>query len=244
VSSELEGRCIVVAGATGTVGGHIAAGVLQRGGSVVALGRSQDRLTALTNRTPPDQRSRLLGVRCDLSSLDDARPALDQLTESGLRVNAVAAALGRWWEGTDLLELTMADWLRILNENLTAHFVAARTFAPVLDRDADPCYITMAGIAALKAVPSSGAVSVTGAAQQMLLRVLSAEAADSGIRYHQLLLTTPVVAPDDATTRSEHPDWILGPDVAGHVARILGPGFDRATTMLQEPVRYLPHDGR
>jgi NAD(P)-dependent dehydrogenase (short-subunit alcohol dehydrogenase family) len=243
-ANALAGRCILVAGATGTVGGWVTAGMLERGATVVAIGRSQERLTALADRFEPPVRARLLGVRCDLSSLADAAPSVDAIAAAGFRVNAVVAALGRWWEGTNLVELPMDDWLTILNENLTSHFVAARTFAPILDPATDPSYVTMAGVAALKAVASSGAVSVTGAAQQMLLRGLAAESADSGVRYHQLLLTTPVVAPDDAETRSAHPDWILGPAVAGHVARILRPDFDRHTTFVQEPVPYLPHDGR
>jgi hypothetical protein len=56
-----------------------------------------------------------------------------------------------------------------------------------------------------------------------------------------LLLTTPVVAPGDATPRGEHPDWILGPAVADQLARILDHGFDPHSTELQEPMPYLPH---
>jgi NAD(P)-dependent dehydrogenase (short-subunit alcohol dehydrogenase family) len=242
--SSLDGRCLLVAGATGTVGGFIVAGALERGATVVAIGRSAERLSALAGRFESDQQRRLHGVQCDLSTLGGAQPALDQIAAAGLQINAAVAALGHWQEGTDLLDLPMDDWLMTLNENLTAHFVAARAFAPILDGTADPCYVTMAGIAALKAVEGSGAVSVTGAAQQMLLRVLAAESGGSGVRYHQLLLTTPVIAPDDAATRADHPDWILGPDVAGHVAKIVAAGFDRHATLMQEPVPYVPREDR
>jgi NAD(P)-dependent dehydrogenase (short-subunit alcohol dehydrogenase family) len=241
VSKELVDRCVLVAGATGSVGGYLVAGALERGATVVAVGRSKEKLDALAGRFDTEQRSRVHRVQCDLSTLDDAAPARDAISAAGLEVNAVVAALGRWWEGTALLEITMSQWQTVLSENLTAHFVAAQTFAPLLDPAADPCYVTMAGIAALKAVPSSGVVSVTGAAQQMLLRVLAAESASSAVRFHQLLLTTPVVSPGDAATRAEHADWILGPDVAGQLARILDHGFDRSITELQEPVPYLPH---
>jgi NAD(P)-dependent dehydrogenase (short-subunit alcohol dehydrogenase family) len=240
MSDELADRCLLVAGATGSAGGWIVAGALERGATVVAVGRSKEKLAALADRFDSDQQARLHPVQCDLSTLDDAAPARDSIAASGLRINAAVAALGRWWEGTALLEMPMSQWQTVLSENLTAHFVAAQTFAPILDPAADPCYVTMAGVAALKAVASSGAVSVTGAAQQMLLRVLAAESAGSGVRFHQLLITTPVVSPDDGATRREHGDWILGPEVAWHVARILGHDFDRSLTELQEPVPYLP----
>jgi NAD(P)-dependent dehydrogenase (short-subunit alcohol dehydrogenase family) len=240
VSGELTDRCVLVAGATGSVGGWIVAGALERGATVVAVGRSTQKLVALAERFDADQQSRLHPLPCDLSTLDACASAREQLVAKGLAINAVVAALGRWWEGTALLELPWADWQTVLTENLTAHVVAAQTFAPLLDAAADPCYLTMAGVAAMKAVAGSGAVSVTGAAQQMLLRVLAAENADSAVRFHQLLLTTPVIPPDDEATRSEHPDWILGPDVARHVARILDHEFDRSMTELQEPAPYLP----
>jgi hypothetical protein len=73
-----------------------------------------------------------------------------------------------------------------------------------------------------------------------LLRVLAAESGDGSVRFHQVLVTTPVVSPEDDATRRDHGDWILGPDVAGHVARVLDHGFDRTATELQVPVPYLP----
>jgi NADP-dependent 3-hydroxy acid dehydrogenase YdfG len=243
-SDSLSDRCVVVAGATGTVGGWTARGLLERGATVIAVGRSAEHLSALSDAVDARHRERLHAVQADLSSTDRAQAAVSAIAAAGLRADAVVAALGRWWEGSRLLDLPMADWNTILTENLTAHFVAARTFAPILDDAADPSYITLAGIGALKAVEGSGAVSVTGAAQEMLLKVLAAESAGGAVRFHELLLTTPVVAPDDAATRAEHPDWILGPAVAGHVARILDHDFDPTVTLLQEPVPYVPRSVR
>ncbi len=243
--TELADRAVVVAGATGVVGGWIVAGALARGATVIAVGRSQSRLAELAERCEPAYHSRLHLFRCDLDNLADAQSTQQRILQAGLPINAVVAALGHWWEGPPLTALPVADWQAVLNDNLTAHFVTAQAFAPALDDAADPCYLTLAGVAALKAVAGSGAVSVTGAAQEMLLRVLAAENADSAVRFHQLLLTTPVVSPDDEELRATHPDWILGPTVADHVARILQHDFDRANMLLQEPVPYEPaHDSR
>lgn len=236
-SGDLSGRVFVVAGGAGVAGEAVVAALIRHGATVAVPSRSAQRLARLRDTIGSP---RLHPVPADLTDLDQAAVARDQIIATLGPIDGVVASLGAWWEGATLAELDLATWRRILDDNLTSHFVTARTFLPVLADRPGAVYVALAGIAALKPVPNAGPISVTGAAQTMLLRVLAAELADRPVRLHEIAVLTPIVtARWDG--RPVQPGWLTGEQVGEYVVRVVTPGFAGADQLLlAEPGAFLP----
>ncbi|MGH1562814.1 SDR family NAD(P)-dependent oxidoreductase [Mumia sp. DW29H23] len=203
VPDPLPLRTAVVHGATGYVGRHLVRGLLREGATVLAVARSASRLDALRDEAE-DAAARVVPVVADVSTDDGAATVAEQVGDHARvqgPVDAAFAAIGGWWEGPNLVDLDTATWDDLLRSHLTAHFLAARSTVPSLAPDGS-AYVTLNGIATLQPEAGSGPVSVTGAAQSMLLEVLRAEQADPRTRFHELCVVNPVV--DDG--EAEHAD--------------------------------------
>ncbi|MEU4528410.1 SDR family oxidoreductase [Micromonospora ureilytica] len=234
---RLDGKLFVVAGGAGTVGECVVAALCGYGARVVVPSRSERRLERLRTRVDS---AHLSTVVTDLGPAGAAAEFRDRVLADLGPVDGVVAALGGWWEGPQLAELGVDEWHRLLGDNLTSHFVAARTFLPVLADRRDAVYLMLGGIAAFKPVPHSGPVSVTGAAQTMMLRVFAEELRGRRVRLHELSLLTPVVTARWDGSPVE-PGWLTGEQVGESVAEILSPTFTRPDQLvLVEPAALLP----
>ncbi len=124
------------------------------------------------------------------------------LAAHGWTADAVVAALGGWWIGTPLVGLEPLVWRQVLDDNLTAHFLAARALVPLVGAAGarrDPVYVALNGAAARVPMALSGPVSVAGAGQRMLFDVLRAElAAGAGprVRVHEVDVLAAVAGDD------------------------------------------------
>src|SRR5690606_30808344 len=117
-------------------------------------------------------------------------------------------------------EIPMATWERILRDNLISHFVVARTFLPALASRPGTVYLTLGGIAARQPVAGSGPISMTGAAQAMMMRVLAVELAGSPVRLHEVDILTPIVTRHWDGGPIE-PGCLTGEQVGEYVVRVL-----------------------
>lgn len=205
---------VVVHGATGYVGRHLVLGLLREGATVLAVGRSSARLEALRDEAGADG-ARMIPVAADVSTDEGAQQVAQRLGTHGA-VDAGFAAIGGWWEGPSLVDLDTATWTDLLRSHLTAHFLAARATVPHLSAEG-AAYVTTNGIATLQPEAASGPVSVTGAAQTMLLEVLRAEETRPGVRFHELCIVNPVV--DDGTADQADEAVVEISDVVGAALR-------------------------
>jgi NAD(P)-dependent dehydrogenase (short-subunit alcohol dehydrogenase family) len=140
-------------------------------------------------------------------------------------LDGVVASLGGWWEGPPLTEVPLTTWRRLLEDNLTAHFLVAQAFLPLLCDRPGGTYIALNGIAAFRPVPLSGPVSVADAALTMLLRTFAAELATTPVRIHEVAILTPIVTrhwpPDDPSK----PHWLSGEQVGEYVTEVMYRAF-------------------
>lgn len=205
-------RVVVVAGGTGLLGGHVVRALLRAGARVIVPTR---RPVAEAVRTlVPAGTDRLHMVH--VPSWDAPEALLDAADR--WRPDAAVVALGGWWIGTELVDLAPETWRRLLADHLTAHFLAARTLAPLVADAPDPVYLALNGAAAREPMAGSGPVSVAGAAQTMLLEVLRREAIGQRVRFHELVVLA-AVAGDERNLTPE--STVTGDAVATAALRVL-----------------------
>jgi NAD(P)-dependent dehydrogenase (short-subunit alcohol dehydrogenase family) len=136
----LDGRTIVVTGATGALGDAAVAAAARAGARVVAVGRDDTTLAALRARYPD-------GVQQTAEvDLLDAPEVLDLATGVGAEVDAVWHLVGGWRGGTPLPDQPLEDW-ELLHDSL------ARTTLHVARAFAEPLSVRPAGRFAIVSSP-------------------------------------------------------------------------------------------
>jgi NAD(P)-dependent dehydrogenase (short-subunit alcohol dehydrogenase family) len=233
-NGRLDGKVVLVAGGAGNIGREIVAAMLAAGAAVAVPSRDPERLAQLESSAGgAGERERLLTIQAEVSAPDGAEHVRDQVVASLGGLDAVAAAVGGWWQGAPLWEVPVDTFDRVLASNLRSHFVIARTFMPVLLDRPGSSYTFVNGTAAENPTPNAGPASVAAAAQLMLMRTLAAETRSARVRVNLLLLGPVLTA---ARRGEQHPDWITGQEV-GELAAFLA--SDRAR-MISGSVLHLP----
>jgi NAD(P)-dependent dehydrogenase (short-subunit alcohol dehydrogenase family) len=181
---SLNDQTVVVAGATGNLGPFVVRALLERGASVAAPSRSQEKLDGLREhlREHVDETC-LRRLHTFVGDLGDERGATvmrQKVSEEVGTPSAVVASVGDYVAAPALLDARTFELQRALDASLIAHFVIARTFLPVL-RDAGGTYVFLQGPLAFELYPGYGGdlVSIATAAQHMLFRALAQQVAES-----------------------------------------------------------------
>jgi 3-oxoacyl-[acyl-carrier protein] reductase len=127
-----------------------------------------------------------------------------------------------------------------MTEMFRAHFHFARAFVPALPRRPGSLYLGIGGGAALYPVPDAGLVSIAGAAQLMLTRVLAAETKDAGIAVRELVVNGPVTTRDIPGPA----EWITAAEIGEVVADLVASGTttwpkqrERGPLLIMDPAR-------
>jgi NAD(P)-dependent dehydrogenase (short-subunit alcohol dehydrogenase family) len=188
--APLMGRFVLVAGGTGNVGQYVVRALLQHGAAVVVPSRSEERLAALRATVPERLVDALIGIETDISDERKAAELIRELEARRWPLYAAIAALGRFVAAPSMLAAPLRDLRAAVDDYLIAHFLAARTFVPVLEPGGS--YVFINGPLAFESMfEGSGLVSVVTAAQAMLARVLMKEIGDRPVRLNEVVVYTP-----------------------------------------------------
>jgi NAD(P)-dependent dehydrogenase (short-subunit alcohol dehydrogenase family) len=210
---------ILIAGGTGYVGEGLVESFLASGATAVVPYRSTEKADALREALP-DGLPGKLDLRPAIVSVEDSADSLvDLLVRDYGGIDGAVASLGGWYYGYSLHRMPSSDWMRIVENNLTSHFMFMR---PVMEhfyaRNAGEFVMVNGGAAEVPA-PESGAISVVAAAQKMMAMVLREEAHGTGINVTSVVATQPI------RTRERKIDnvdaWLSAREVGDYIGRIM-----------------------
>ncbi|HEY3339171.1 MAG TPA: SDR family oxidoreductase [Propionicimonas sp.] len=209
----LAARRVLVAGGTGNVGEGVTRSLLGRGATVLVPSSSGARLEQLRALIGPELATGLVTVEAPYGTFGTAEALADLVWDSHGGVTDVVALVGGWWAGKKLWELSEQDWQKVFVSPATTQLALARAFVPRLGSGS---YTTIAGFSSYSPEPGSGPVSMQGAAQLMMRRVLSKEAA--GIPRINDLMLGPIINRSRPQGRR---DWLTADEVGHAVARVI-----------------------
>ncbi|MCI2266213.1 NAD(P)-dependent oxidoreductase [Sediminivirga luteola] len=161
-------------------------------------------------------------------------PLLEVL--AGREVHGAVAALGGWFVGAPLLDAGPRPLDGEYESHLAAHAAAcwvSRELARRQGRGTPLVHIALGGIAGIEPCVGSGAISVFGAAQEMLIRVTEAEARAAGepVVFRELKILAPVRG-DDRNELAPGQRVVEPEEIAGRVRALLRePGGDWRGTL-------------
>jgi NAD(P)-dependent dehydrogenase (short-subunit alcohol dehydrogenase family) len=136
-SFRLDGRAILITGATGHLGRPIALAIAQSGGIPVVAGRTESKLSSLA-----DEIARLGGISHSVA-FDIAQPKLcrDAIARIANRLDALSGIVNCAYGGRPgtLNTATDADFESAFSQNLTGPFAIVQAALPLLQRGASTC---------------------------------------------------------------------------------------------------------
>lgn len=185
----LAGRSAAVTGAGSGIGQGCALALARAGVTVWALDRDEAALST-TQRAAAEEALRITPVTCDVTDGESVRAAATMTGAVDILVNA--AGIGR--PGT-LLDVTHADWQRVLDINLTGYLTTTQAYAPAMVERGSGVLVHVASISSRNPQPGSGAYSASKAAVIQLSQQLAYELGPSGVRSNTVspgLVRTPM----------------------------------------------------
>lgn len=215
---RLEGQVVVVGGGTGSVGEGLVRTFLSEGGTVCVPYRSEEKRDRLVDYVSDVRTGELVcleGNVGDEASIQAFRNELRSRTE---QVDLAVASIGGWYYGYSLHRMPFTDWQRVVNNNLTTHFLFMRAMLSLMHDQNHGTYIMINGGASEVIAPESGMVSIVAAAQKMMTRVLVQEAKSKDVNVYA------VIAFDAVKTRLRSAqivdEWLSPDDLAQYIARL------------------------
>lgn len=232
-TSQTEAKTVCVIGASGNVGNGIVRELLAAGHRVIAVSRSEDHLDAIRERFSGS--AGLETVRGDVGTEAQGAALKTAIERRFGRIDAVVTSVGspEWNAPTGVLGAPYASLEGALRDNFLTHFVAAKSLIPLLEPDG--VFVSISGGLSDFVRPGSGFLSITQSAQRALVRVLDAEAADSGIHMRLLGLYS-LVATERNRDRAE-PGWITDTQIGRRIVEMIA---DPAA--FPEPIQELRSD--
>jgi NAD(P)-dependent dehydrogenase (short-subunit alcohol dehydrogenase family) len=228
----LSGRTVVVAGATGGIGEGMTLALLRQGATVMATGRSEERLAGLTAYTEGVGPGTLITHRIDVGDAD-SESVRTELSAYGALDGAVIS-IGDWGspKRAGILDTPETTWQSMIASNLTSHFHALRALTPLLSRDG--ALVHLSGFSAEMPYPFAALVGATNAAKKSLVSSLTAELDGVGPRIYELIIG-PIRTRPRTAIGADSPAWLSAEDLGRHAGRLIS----GADPHVKDPLQYL-----
>ncbi|MFD7584822.1 SDR family NAD(P)-dependent oxidoreductase [Kitasatospora sp. NPDC059811] len=210
---QLDNKTALVTGASTGIGLAIARRFAAEGATVYLTGRREAELAAAVEQVG----SRGIGVRGDVSKLDDLDRLFAEITERSGRLDIVVANAGLGDFGL-LGEITEEEYDHTTSVNLKGTVFTVQKALPLLSAGAS--VILLSSSAALRGVPGLGVYAATKAAIRSLARTWATELAGRGIRVNALT-PGPVATPGADELRAAYPqvDQAVATTPLGRIGR-------------------------
>jgi rhamnose utilization protein RhaD (predicted bifunctional aldolase and dehydrogenase)/NAD(P)-dependent dehydrogenase (short-subunit alcohol dehydrogenase family) len=179
-SLEFEGEVVLITGAASGIGKSCVESFLNRGAAVIALD-----ISSLIETITKHQN--YLGLVCDLTNEN----AIKEAIENGVRyfggLDMVVLNAGIFPEGKRVKDLDLKEWNKVFSINLDANLNLLRELFPLLKVSPSKGKVVVIGSKNVSAPgPGAAAYSASKAALNQLMRVLSMEWGEYGIRLNTL----------------------------------------------------------
>jgi len=185
---RLQGKVAFVTGGGGGLGRGMVELFAAEGASVLTLEIRSD-WAQQTERELRANGAKVVALAGDVTSAADVRNAVRRCVSEWGRLDILVNNAGvSMSTPTDLVDLPIAEWDRIMGVNLTGAMLCIKEAAPVIKQSGGGSIINVTSISARTCYPGQGAYGISKAALEALTRQASAELAPWRIRVNAMSL--------------------------------------------------------
>ena len=146
---KLDGKVAIVTGATSGMGRASAKLFAKEGAKVVVTGRNEERAKEVVDDIRNDWNEAIY-VIADMSNLDDVKKIFDKTMEEYGTVDILFNNAGML-SMSPLMDLTVEEWNKVLNVNVTSSLVLTQLVAPVMKEKGKGVIINTCSVASFGA---------------------------------------------------------------------------------------------
>lgn len=213
---QINGKQIVVTGASSGIGAALAKQLATDGHRVYACARRTERLHALTRQHP-----NILSHPCDVSEEAQVQAFVQWIRTRTASIDALVNGASGFGEIGPAIQTDSRAWLKTLEVNLFGTYLMIKHVTPLMVRECGPRIVNFSGGGAFAPFPNYSAYGVSKAAVVRLTETLAVELAPRGIAVN-------AVAPGFVATEIHEETLRQGPERAGREH------FERTQRLLQE----------
>jgi 3-oxoacyl-[acyl-carrier protein] reductase len=173
---SLKDRIALVTGASGDIGGAIAAAFHAQGATVVLSGTRRDALDALADKLG----DRCKVIPCDLSNPEDVEKLVPQAEEAVGEIGILVNNAGLTRDAL-FVRISDEDWQKVIDVNLTAAFRLTRAVTRNMMRNRYGRIINITSVVAFTGNPGQGNYAASKAGLVGMTKALAQEVASRGI---------------------------------------------------------------
>lgn len=184
----LEGRTILVTGASDGIGKVAAITYAQYGATVLLLGRDRQKLEAVNDEITRNTSTSPLIVPFDLTKLHSQSEAslMEPLQQAVPRLDGILHNASLLGSKVPLEHIPAEEWERVMHVNVTAAFLLTKRLMPALNQSEDASVIFTSSGVGRKGRAYWGAYAVSKFATEGMMEVMADEVSDSSIRVNSL----------------------------------------------------------
>ena len=176
----MDGRVVVITGATGGLGRAAASALAARGARIVVVGTNQARLEALVGELGLDA-GRTLAHAGDLRDAGAVRALAEAVHERFGRVDVLLHLVGGWTGGKEIAETDTADLTSMLDQHVWTTWHLLQAFVPRMATGSWGRIIAVSSPSALQPSGKSGPYAAAKSAEEALILTAAQETKGRGV---------------------------------------------------------------
>jgi NAD(P)-dependent dehydrogenase (short-subunit alcohol dehydrogenase family) len=177
---SLDGKTVVVTGASSGIGAGVAEAMAQAGGRVVAVGRDADRLQRVVSSIG-ESGAECVSVLADVCVDEGRRRIVDEAVDAFGSLDVLVHSAGIFWP-KPFEETSADDFDRQMDTNVRAPYLLTQRAMPQLKPSGSVIFIS--SIAGYVGFPNSSAYCATKGATELLAKALTMEYGREGVRFN------------------------------------------------------------
>lgn len=209
LSNNIEGKVVVITGASSGLGEATARHLSAQGAIVVLGARRVDRIQSLAQELI-DKDGKALAMATDVTRHDDVKALVDAAVQTFGRVDVMLNNAGLM-PHSPLERLKIDDWNQTIDVNIKGVLYGIAAALPHMKQQKSGQIINVASVAARIVRPGSAVYAATKSAVLMISEGLRQEVKPYGLR-------TTILSPGAVAT--ELPNSITEPDIAGFIGKL------------------------
>jgi NADP-dependent 3-hydroxy acid dehydrogenase YdfG len=195
MSVNLNGRRVLVTGASSGIGADVSRSVVAAGGAVAMLARRKERLVELSEQLG----EQTVPIACDVTDLDRLDEAVDEAARALGGLDAIVAVAGRGMVGT-MASGSPERWRDLMELNLLGPLAAVRATVARFEDSGRRDVIFIGSTGALTPMPGMGIYAATKRGLRAAFDALRLELAPSDVNVSYVMPgmfdTEGLMAPD------------------------------------------------
>jgi NAD(P)-dependent dehydrogenase (short-subunit alcohol dehydrogenase family) len=183
---DFAGKAVVVTGAAAGIGAACARAFASAGGAVVLADIDEERSRNTADLITIDTEARCVAHACNVASEADCESLVIRALDEFGRIDVLVNNAGIVSPGA-ILDLSFAEWDRVMDVNLRSYFVLTQFAArAMIDRGIRGAVVNMSSVNAELAIPNQIAYVASKGGVQQLTKAAALGLAPHGIRVNAI----------------------------------------------------------